>query len=1294
MASAVPTDQPRWRDNIYLSLDNKPGADDILIGSLENGAALAPNEAYTSTTSSVIIPERFRGEGFILVIADASGSIDEYPAANEANNVIARAIFVQAQPLADLVTGSVVAPAQAVYGSEIEVRFTVTNKGSDTTNRASWTDTVWLTRDKTRPNPGGNGGIQLGSFAHSGALAIGESYEQVVRVRIPQQIESGIFYITPWSDAYDAVFEDTLASNLNPDDPNEFDNNNYKARAIDIIGTPIPPLPDVQVTRITTSAPGSVDAPFSVTWTVANLGEGKANGSWFDTILVHDLPDFRAPGVQVWALGAFQRGEELESLGVYTLTESFDLSPAVRGHYVTVITDALPAPHLVESIETNNTLTVASAVIARPADLKVLSVSAPAQNFSGEKTTITWTVRNDGAAVWSGTRMWADAIYISPDPVFIAHRATMIGTKAHANTGGLAAGGSYTESAEVTLPAGIGGDYFIYVVADLTRGFLSPEARSGENDRSRGFYGASVYEDADQANNMTRGDIPVTYREPDLKVAQMVIPPGELRSGQTISVTFTIANQGTRDTREDFWYDRLYLSRDPSLDTRDLQVAEFLRYGQLAMGASYERSASFVLPGDADGPFYLLAFTDSNIEGERGIGSASPIEIGSVRLLQDRVPEFKDEGNYITVEPINIILSPAADLRVTTVVAPERVEAGQLLRVNYTVGNLGGAATSAARWTDHIYLSADAFFDPVADRFLGEIPHAGVLAVGGSYSVSTDLRLARDLIGPYYVFVRTDVPGGIDEPRGKVFESLAETNNVTASANPVLIELPPPSDLEVSNIDLPSSAASGVELRVGFTVTNSSAVNAIGSWTDSLYLSADSAWDLGDVLIGKVAHGGGLLAGASYNAELLTKLPPAKAGQYRIIVRSDIFNEVYEGVDERNNVTASPDVVTVTVPELRLGVPQAATLSPGEQRLFRVTVGANETLRFELDSSDPTTANEIYVRYGDVASGFAFDAGAIDPLSASPVAIIPSTLAGDYYVLIQGRSGARANVPVTLTVKALPFSVTDIKQDQGGDSRWVTTTISGARFQSGALVKLVRPGIAEIEPTRYQVIDATTIIATWDLRNQPHGLYDLAVINPDGEMAVLPYRYLVESAMEIDVTIGLGGPRVLPAGQAGLYGISLQSLTNVDTPYVHFSFGAPEIGDNGKVYNLPFLTFNSNVRGSPDGQREDVPWASLDSEVNDNGWMLASGYAFDVIAGGFVGMSFSVATYPGMKALADRDFEGFKRALYDARPELAKADRLAGGVDSLTGAFAEIKEIFDDPLMKVPVSEYAGCCPL
>ena len=61
---------------------------------------------------------------------------------------------------------------------------------------------------------------------------------------------------------------------------------------------------------------------------------------------------------------------------------------------------------------------------ARPADLRVTSVVTQPQNFSGEETTVTWTVTNQGADVWRGTQGWLDGIYISKDPTFIAQRWT------------------------------------------------------------------------------------------------------------------------------------------------------------------------------------------------------------------------------------------------------------------------------------------------------------------------------------------------------------------------------------------------------------------------------------------------------------------------------------------------------------------------------------------------------------------------------------------------------------------------------------------------------------------------------------------------------------------------------------------------------------------------------------------------------------------------------------------------------------------------------------------------------
>jgi hypothetical protein len=280
-----------------------------------------------------------------------------------------------------------------------------------------------------------------------------------------------------------------------------------------------------------------------------------------------------------------------------------------------------------------------------------------------------------------------------------------------------------------------------------------------------------------------------------------------------------------------------------------------------------------------------------------------------------------------------------------------------------------------------------------------------------------------------------------------------------------------------------------------------------------------------------------------------------------------------------------------------------------------------------------------------------------------------------------------------------------------GAHRWVSVDIEGAHFKPGALVKLTRPGVHEVEPERWQVLDATHIRAVFDLRNVPLGLYDLSVINPDGQRVTEAQRFLVERAIEADVTIGIGGPRTLTPGENGLYSVSLQSLSNVDTPYVRFDLGVPEMGYSDEVLNgiaLPYLVVGSNVGGRPDGvsldaagntqtygptptsgtSRPDIPWASLDGALNTDGINLLPGYALDVAAGGYVGMSFNVQTYPGLAEWLAYDFDGLRDKLYALRPEWKEQGLLDGGVQDLERIAEGLAQKFlarnpDEHLLKI-----------
>src|SRR5262249_4052150 len=136
--------------------------------------------------------------------------------------------------------------------------------------------------------------------------------------------------------------------------------------------------------------------------------------------------------------------------------------------------------------------------------------------------------------------------------------------------------------------------------------------------------------------------LPVIYREPDLRVTDLAVPAAP-HSGDTIAVSWTVTNLGGRDTRKGNWYDRVYLSRDPSLDVGDTQLGELGHGAILKTGDHYDATLNVRLPDGIGGNFYILVFTDSSSRGYNGIPG-----IGVTGDSQGEVPEFQDEGNNIT----------------------------------------------------------------------------------------------------------------------------------------------------------------------------------------------------------------------------------------------------------------------------------------------------------------------------------------------------------------------------------------------------------------------------------------------------------------------------------------------------------------------------------------------------------------------------------------------------------------------------------------------------------------------
>src|SRR5262249_52764926 len=159
---------------------------------------------------------------------------------------------------------------------------------------------------------------------------------------------------------------------------------------------------------------------------------------------------------------------------------------------------------------------------------------------------------------------------------------------------------------------------------------------------------------------------------------------------------------------------------------------------------------------------------------------------------------------------------------------------------------------------------------------------------------------------------------------------------------------------------------------------------AIGSWTDAVYLSSDSAWSPNDPVLGRVTHSVNVAGGQSYTATLAATLPGIKPGQYRVIVRTDIFREVPEAAATlANNTLASARSLTISAPELHLDTPLASTLSRQQEQLFQINVGPGQTLRVDLQTAAQDAPTELYIRYADVPSGSQYDAVYSNPMGGN-----------------------------------------------------------------------------------------------------------------------------------------------------------------------------------------------------------------------------------------------------------------------------------------------------------------------
>ncbi|MBE9039148.1 CARDB domain-containing protein, partial [aff. Roholtiella sp. LEGE 12411] len=482
-----------------------------------------------------------------------------------------------------------------------------------------------------------------------------------------------------------------------------------------------------------------------IVWTLTNQGTADATGSWTDNAYLSNDGIIGSDRyiTNFGFTGTIAAGASIERRQFITVP--IELS----GNYRVVIsTDA--NNQVLEGIEneTNNTSIDDNSTQIRLSpfpNLQVSNVTAPPTAFSSQETVVQWTVTNNGTGATSAP-FWYDNVWLSLDTTF---DDTDIYLGQTTNVSYLNVGESYTNSLTVKLPRGIDSNYYFLVKTDANN---------------------NVYEFENEGDNFGVGgptDVDLTP-PPDFQVTA-VNAPAQGFSGQPLTLTWTVTNEGTGKNLETSWYDEVFMSTDDVLDGGDRSLGRFNRSGILNAGTGYNLSQSVTLPIGVSGDFFFFVRTDAGNQ------------------VYENAFESNNTGYDTTATKIN--LTPPPDLEVEFVDAPATASASRPLTINYRVTNFGATATPNSSWNDTFYLSTDTQLDTNTDFKLGERSRFGTLDIGASYDNSAIFTLPNGLSGTYYAFVVTD-------SGNNVFE-LDNDNNIVFDSTPINISSQP-ADLVVS----------------------------------------------------------------------------------------------------------------------------------------------------------------------------------------------------------------------------------------------------------------------------------------------------------------------------------------------------------------------------------------------------------------------------------------------------------------------------------------------------------------
>lgn len=826
--------------------------------------------------------------------------------------------------------------------------------------------------------------------------------------------------------------------------------------------------PDVSVPVISSATNATGGRPVTITYNVLNGGNGAVfNHERVDQLYVSNFAVFDATAKLV-SSKSYIENVPVGSSVPHSFTYTFPAETSgAKYFYVVTNADSL----FKETNYTNNRSLSSQTMLtaATATDLTVSGIQLADTVFTINSNYIKYTVATNVA---NANGSWTDSLFISCSPTFNAATSFFIAKRVQSRT--VPSGSNYSDSFYFNLPKMSFEINSCFPTATINTVYFFVKTNSD----------TSLYEGSYINNNV----LGTTSRKlvnsaVDLTITS-VTGDETATVGRDYQIAWKLKNVGYLPAwpySGGHYSNAVYFSADSLLDNNDVLANSYLSYLYPKRFEEKTEVKNVATP-NIQGEYYVIVNTNHT-------GKDFEIEFqNNINLLRD------ETGKARKIQVIRPLLPDLVD---SITEAPEAIAVGQPITVVHKTTNKGAGVTYPGSYGSRLRLSTDFVAqNNDGDRYLFEKKINKTLLAGAS-----TLDTARGTIP------LSTVPGNyvlISEVN--VNDAMVESNTSNNLGFKLLnVFTPPPVDLLVEGIVKPDTVILGYNIdTVKWMIKNASPEYANGLSKDGIYLSKNTVLDSTAVLIGikdKTLKMDPLKTDTVAATPLVDNVVE---GNYNIIIKTDLLNNIVEE-DKENNTGTSSTPIYVKVKELAMNVAQSATLA-NTSRYYKLVVPDSligSTIMITLKTNDSLTVrNEMFVRSGAIPSPAQFDYRFEIPNYGNQRIVITNVSDPVYYISFNRVSPIALTQNVTIKAEKLPFSILNVQTNSGGNIGNVTVKITGSLF-TDSMTATLASGATTIQASAVYFTNSTVVYATFPLQGKPLGLYDLTLTKKDNKTATI-----------------------------------------------------------------------------------------------------------------------------------------------------------------------------------------------